>query len=121
VASFIQAALTIGVIGLALATFPVMGLTPKDLNAPSSKVLDASANYPAVFTLLDFALLAGAAAILVLALVLHERWRNKSARLANLVVAVALIVTTLRICVALTTFVGTPRIIDLPSRTTRRR
>ena len=113
VASFIQAALLIGAIGLAVVAFPAIGLTVKDLDAGSGKFLEASAKYPAIFASLDFVLVAGAAVVLVLALVLHERWRNRSLRLANLVVAAALALATLRVATGLTMFVGTPRIVDL--------
>ena len=113
VASFIQAALLIGVIGLAVVAFPAIGLTVNDLAAGSGKFLEASAKYPAIFTSLDFALVGGAVVILIVALVLHERWSNKSLRLANLVVASALILATLRIATGLTMFIGTAKIAEL--------
>jgi hypothetical protein len=113
VASFIQAALLIGAIGLAVVAFPAIGLTVNDLANGNGKFLEATAKSPAIFASLDFALLGGAVVILVLALALHERWRNGSLRLANLVVAAALILATLRIATGLTMFIGTPRIADL--------
>jgi hypothetical protein len=113
VASFIQAALLISVIGLAVTVFPAIGLTAKDLDSGSGKFLEASAKYPAILASLPIALLAGAVVTVVLALALHERWRNKSLRLANLVVAAALVLATLRIATGLTLFIGTPRIVDL--------
>lgn len=113
VASFIQAALLIGVIVLAITAFPAIGLTVNDLTVGSSKFLEATAKYPAIFASLDFALVAGAVVILVLALVLHERWQSRSLRLANLVVAAALVLATFRIATGLTMFIGTPRIVDL--------
>ena len=113
VASFIQAALLIGAIGLAIVAFPAIGLTVNDLAAGSGKFLEGSAKYPAIFALLDFVLLAGAVVILIVALVLHERWRNKSLQLANLVVASALVLATLRLATGLTMFIGTSRIVDL--------
>jgi hypothetical protein len=113
VASFIQAALLIGVIGLAVTVFPTIGLTIKDLDTGSGKYLEASAKYPAILAALPFALLGGAIVALVLALALHERWRNKSLQLANLVVVAALVLAILRIATGLTMFIGTPRIADL--------
>jgi hypothetical protein len=113
VASFIQAALLIGAIGLAVTAFPAIGLTINDLANGNGKFLEASAKYPAIFASLDFVLLAGAVVGLVLALVLYERWRNKSARLAILVLAAALVLATLHIATGLTMFIGTPRIVDL--------
>ena len=113
VASFIQAALLIGAIGLAIVAFPAIGLTINDLAAGSGKFLEGSAKYPAIFASLDFALVGGAVVILIVALVLYERWRNKSLRLANLFVASALVLATLRIATGLTMFIGTPRIADL--------
>jgi hypothetical protein len=113
VASFIQAALLVGAIGLAVVAFPAIGLTVNDLAAGSGKFLEASGKSPAVFASLDFVLLAGAVVSLVLGLVLHERWRNRSVRLANLVVAAALVLATMRIATGLTMFIGTPRIVEL--------
>ena len=113
VASFIQAALLIGVLGLAIVAFPAIGLTVNDLAGGSGKSLEASAKYPAIFASFDFALVGGAVVILIVALVLHERWSNKSLRLANLVVASALILATLRIATGLTMFIGTAKIADL--------
>ena len=113
VAALIQAVLLVGVIGLAIAAFPAIGLTVTDLATGSSKFLEATAKYPAIFASLDFALVGGAVVILIVALVLHERWSNKSLRLANLVVASALILATLRIATGLTMFIGTARIADL--------
>ena len=113
VASFIQAALLIGVIGLAIVAFPAIGLTFNDLAAGSGKFLEASAKYPAIFASLDFALVGGAVVILIVALVLHERWSNKSLRLANLVVASALVLATLRIATGLTMFIGMAKIADV--------
>jgi hypothetical protein len=113
VASFIQAALLIGAIGLALTAFPAIGLTVKDLDNGSGKFLEGSGKYPAIFASLDFVLVAGAVVILVVALVLHERWRNRALILANLVVATALVLATLRIATGLTMFIGTLRIVDL--------
>jgi hypothetical protein len=113
VAALIQAVLLIGVIVLAIAAFPAIGLTVNDLNAGSSKFLDATAKYPAIFASLDFALVAGAVVILIVALVLQERWGNDSLRLAKLVVASALVLATLRIATGLTMFIGTARIVEL--------
>jgi hypothetical protein len=113
VASFIQAALLIGAIGLAVVAFPAIGLTIKDLDSASGKFFEASAKNPAIFASLDFVLLAGAVVILVVALVLHERWRNKSLQLANLVLASAVVLATLRIATGLTMFIGTTKIVDL--------
>jgi hypothetical protein len=113
VASFIQAALLIGVIGLLFTAFPAIGLTAKDLDSGSGKFLEASAKYPAILASLPIALLAGAVVTVVLALALQERWRNRSLQLANLVVAAALVLATLRIATGLTLFIGTPKIVDL--------
>jgi hypothetical protein len=113
VAALIQAALLVGAIGLALAAFPAIGLSVNDLASGNGKFLEASGKYPAIFASLDFILVGGAVVILIVALVLHERWRNKSLRLANLVVASALALATLRITTGLTMFIGTARIVDL--------
>jgi hypothetical protein len=91
----------------------VAGLSPEDATSGSAKFLAAQGTYEAAFTLNDLILVAIMVATLVVALVLYERWRGKSARLAGMAVVFAVVSSTAYFCFALTLMAGTPSVVHL--------
>lgn len=91
----------------------VAGLSPEDATNGSAKFLAAQGTYETAFTLNDLNLVAIMVATLVVALVLYERWREKSARLAGMAVVFAVVSSAAYFCFALTLIAGTSSIVHL--------
>jgi hypothetical protein len=91
----------------------VAGLSAEDATSGSAKFLAAQGTYETAFTFNDLIVVAIMVATPVVALVLYERWREKSARLAGMAVVFAVVSSTAYFCFALTLMVGTPSIVHL--------
>jgi hypothetical protein len=113
VVALVWSALLIADVALFTGILRAAGLSADDATNGSAKFLAAQATYSTAFTLNDMVLVAITIATLVVAFLLYERWRDKSARLAGMALVAAIVSSTAFFCFALTLTTGTPNIVQL--------